>query len=105
MVEEVSYVEALAGVACQRSCHQNRCCSPGSIPSSTAPFDFVHLSLQDLRELEQVKPKDFQKLLAPPRPSPRDGGYKWMQFSYTVTAAADPPAAGSPSIELFGKAI
>jgi hypothetical protein len=77
----------------------------GTTPSSTAPFDFVHLSLQDLRELEQVKPKDFQKLLAPPRPSPRDGGYKWMQFSYTVTAAADPPAAGSPSIELFGKAI
>ena len=62
------------------------------------------LSLTPLRELEQAKPKDFQKLLPPPRPSPRYGGYKWMQFSYTVTAVADPPAAGSPSIGLFGQA-
>lgn len=73
----------------------------GTPPSETCPFDFVHLTLMDLRSFARAKPAEYAKLLEPASPRPGDASYKWMQCGYTVTKAA----AGDgelPSIELRG---
>lgn len=70
------------------------------------PFDFAHLSLLDLRQYEKSKPKEFGALLTPPRPSPRDSSYRWMQNTYTVQTPGtveDGRVVAPPTVELRGK--
>ena len=85
----------------------------GSGPS--APFDFAHYTLLDLRAFERSKRRAHERLLNPPPPSARDGSWKWMQCSYTVLspagedpsqpeAATLPATAAAPTIELRGAA-
>lgn len=74
---------------------------PAAEAGGQPPFDFVHLSLLDLAALEAAKPKEIERLLAPPQPAPRDPSWKWMQCGYQVVAPAKPPHA--PTIELRGR--
>lgn len=73
----------------------------GRAKESGGPFSFVHLSFEDLRNYAKAKPKEYGKLLRPSHPSAGDGGYKWMQFSYTVRKAPSGPG-GLPVIDLRG---
>ena len=71
--------------------------------SPGCPFDFVHLSLLDLRKFAEAKPQQAQLLLRPPHPTPADLAYKWMQCSYTVMTAAAVGGGAPPAIELRGR--
>ena len=78
-------------------------CAPSTADHSpTVPFDFAHLSLLDLRAYARAKPSEYQKLMKPTKPSPRDGSYRWMQCAYTVKTAWQPASGTPPAIELSG---
>ena len=78
--------------------------APSGATPAGCPFDFVHLSLLDLRGLERAKPAEYAKLLEPPRPAQGDASYKWMQCGYKVLkAASEEGARAAPEIELRGR--
>ena len=74
--------------------------TPRKADGTTCPFDFVHLSLLDLRAYKKAKPNEHARLMSPERPTPRDGSYKWMQCRYLVTRAAAAAEGEAPEIEL-----
>ena len=76
--------------------------SGNEAPAASCPFDFVHLSLLDMRGFERDKPREYAKLLEPPCPKPGDASYKWMQCSYKVAQAASGEGGAGPEIELQG---